>query len=104
MEGPSGRSAAATTAGAAPPSAGRRPLPRCPAGSRPCTQMGWNPLSWFSKPEPPKKKKICCACPETKVRGGGERRERPPRLVRLGLAHTIAHLTPPQPTALVCLP
>lgn len=27
----------------------------------------WNPLSWTKKAEPEKpKKKICCACPETK--------------------------------------
>lgn len=65
---------------------------RCPAGARPSTPMGWNPLSWFSKPEPPKKKKICCACPETKVGRGGDGR-RPCRLVHRRLAHTIPHLT-----------
>ena len=52
--------------------------------------MGWNPLSWFRKPEPPKKKKICCACPETKARRWGAGRAG----AGWYAAHAIPHLMP----------
>lgn len=59
----------------------RRSPPAAPQAPSLCTQMGWNPLSWFRKPEPPKKKKICCACPETKVGMPGGAGVVGPRLV-----------------------